>query len=228
MLRIFRQLAAEFLGTFFIVLIAAGSMCVDPWLKAADEPVLGTIGTALAYGLAVAAAIEICAPISGAHLNPAISLGEWATRRINTWRLAGYALVQLAGAVAAASLLEAVIPDSAWQPAGLGTPVLASSLSRAQGMGLEAAMTFFVCLVFFRTAAVSGKPSGWAVGASVAAAALVASPLTGAALNPARAFGPAFVFSHWANHGVWWVGPLAGGVLAAWVNSALGHSSEAV
>ncbi|HVB98116.1 MAG TPA: aquaporin [Candidatus Dormibacteraeota bacterium] len=228
MLRLARQLAAEFLGTFLVVLIAAGSSSVDPWLKAAGEPVLGTIGTALAYGLAVAVAIEVCAPISGAHLNPAISLGQWATRRINTWRLAGYTVAQLAGAVAAASLLETVIPDSAWQPAGLGTPVLASSLSRAQGMGLEAVLTFVVCLVFFRTAAVSGKPSGWAVGASVAAAVMVAGPFTGAALNPARAFGPAFVFSHWANHGVWWVGPLSGGVFAAWISSALGHSPEGV
>ncbi|HVB35011.1 MAG TPA: aquaporin [Patescibacteria group bacterium] len=226
MLRLARQLAAEFLGTFLIVLIAAGSVSVDPWLKTAGEPTLGTIGIALAYGLVVAAAIEMFAPVSGGHLNPAISLGAWATRRIGTWRLAGYALVQIAGGISAARLLEVVIPDSAWQPAGLGTPVLASSLTRAQGMGLEAVLTFAVCLVFFRTAAASGKASGWAVGASVAAAALVGGPLTGAALNPARAFGPCFVFNHWANQGVWWVGPLAGGVLAAWVSGALGKPSE--
>jgi aquaporin TIP len=222
MRRILRQLAAEFFGTFFIVLVAAGSLSVDPWLKAAGEPVLGTLGAALAYGLAVAAAVEIFGQISGGHLNPAISLGAWATKQIGAWRLAGYTLVQTAGGIVAAKLLEAVIPDSSWQAAGLGTPVLASSVSRAQGIALEAALTFFVCLVFFRTVAASGKPSGWAVGASVAGAVLFGAPLTGAALNPARAFAPAFVFSHWANQGVWWIGPLAGGVLAAWLSSALG------
>jgi MIP family channel proteins len=226
MRRAARQFAAEFLGAFFIVLIAAGSFSIDPWLKAAGQPVLGPIGTALAYGLAVAVAIEVFSPISGGHLNPAISLGAWATRRIGTWRLFGYALAQIAGAVSAADLLKALIPDSAWQPAGLGTPVLASSLTRAQGMGLEATLTFAVCLAFFRTASASGKPSGWTVGAAVAASVLLAAPLTGAALNPARAFGPAFAFSHWDNQGVWWIGPLVGGVLAAWIGGLLGKPSQ--
>jgi aquaporin TIP len=224
--RAIQQLAAEFAGTFLVVFLSAGALSVDPWLKAAGEPVLGTIGAALAYGLAVAAAIEMFAPVSGGHLNPAISLGAWVTRRIGAWRLAGYALMQLLGAMAAARLLEAVVPESAWQAAGLGTPALASSLTRTQGMMLEAVLTFAVVLVFFHTAAVAGKTSGWAVGAMVAAAVLVALPLTGAALNPARAFGPALVMSHWANHGVWWVGPLAGGVAGAWVSSALGSLSS--
>jgi MIP family channel proteins len=220
--RAIQQLAAEFAGTFLVVFLSAGALSVDPWLKAAGEPVLGTIGAALAYGLAVAAAIEMFAPVSGAHLNPAISLGAWATRKIGSWRLMGYALVQLLAGIAAADLLQIVVPESAWQAAGLGTPALASSLTRAQGMMLEAVLTFAVVVVFFRTAAVAGKPSGWAVGAMVAAAVLMALPLTGAALNPARAFGPALVMHHWANHGVWWVGPLVGGVAGAWFSSALG------
>jgi len=223
-----QQLAAEFAGTFLVVFFAAGALAVDPWLKTAGEPALGTLGAALAYGLAVAAMTEIAGPISGGHLNPAISLGTWATRRMGTWRLLGYVIVQLAGAVAAAQTLTAVMPESAWQAAGLGTPALASSLTRAQGMALEAVLTFAVALVFFRTTAVSGKASGWAVGTAVAAAALVALPVTGAALNPARAFGPALVASHWANHGVWWVGPLAGGVIGAWVGSALGKPTGAI
>ena len=228
MRRAARQLAAEFLGVFFIVLVAVGSLSVDPWLKSANEPVLGTLGTALAYGLAVAAATEIFAPISGGYLNPAITLGAWATKRIGSWRLFGYTVFQIAGGIAAARLLEALVPDSSWQPAGLGTPVLASSVTRAQGIALEAVLTFFVCLVFFRTAAALGKPSGWAVGAAVAAASLLGGPLTGAALNPARAFAPALVFSHWANQGVWWTGPLIGGVLAAWLSAGFGQPSDRI
>ncbi len=216
MRRAAQQLAAEFAGTFFLVFLAAGSLSVDPWLKAAGLPELGILGVALAYGLAAAATIEAFGAVSGAHLNPAISLGAWATRRIHTPRLAGYVLMQLLASLAAARLLEALVPASAWQAVALGTPVLASSLTRAQGMALEAVLTFALAVVFFRSQASSGRPSGWAVGAMVMVAALVALPLTGAALNPARAFGPAIVSNHWDNQGVWWVGPLAGGVLGAW------------
>jgi MIP family channel proteins len=219
--RIAQQLAIEFAGTFLVVFFAAGALAVDPWLKTAGEPALGTLGAALAYGLAVAAMTEIAGPVSGGHLNPAISLGAWATRRMGTWRLLGYALAQLAGAVAAAHALTALMPESAWQAASLGTPALASSLTRAQGMTVEAILTFAVSLAYFRTTAVSGRATAWAVGVAVAAAALVALPVTGAALNPARAFGPALVSREWANHGVWWVGPLAGGVLGAWLSRAL-------
>lgn len=221
MRRAAQQLAAEFAGTFLVVFLAAGALSLNPWLKAAGQPVLGSVGAALAYGLAVAAAVEIFGPISGGHLNPAITLGAWATRRIGSWRLLGYTLVQLAGAIAAADVIAGIFPESSWQAAGLGTPALASSLTRAQGMMLEAVLTFVVVVVFFRTTATRSKPSGWAVGAAVAAAVIVGLPLTGAALNPARAFGPALVMNHWTNHGVWWVGPLAGGVVGAWFSSVL-------
>ena len=191
------------------------------WKIIVRSAIPGATAAALAYGLAVAAAVEIFGPVSGGHLNPAVTLGAWATRKIGAWRLVGYTLVQLAGGIAAADVIASVLPESAWQAAGLGTPALASSLTRAQGMVLEAVLTGAVVLVFFRTTTATGKPSGWAVGATVAAAALVALPLTGAALNPARAFGPALVMSHWTNQGVWWVGPLAGGVVGAWFSGLL-------
>lgn len=221
MLRTAQQLAAELSGTFLIVFFAAGSLCAGPLLKGSAGPLLGTTGSALVYGLAVAMAVEVLGPVSGGHLNPAISLGAWATRRISTPRFAGYVAAQLLGAVLGAMLLVAVIPASAWQAAGLGTPVLAPAVTRAQGMGLEAILTCAVSFVFFRSTANAGKPSGWAVGAAVAASVLIASPLTGAALNPARAIAPAFVFNHWANQGIWWVGPLGGGVLGAWLSQLL-------
>lgn len=224
MRRAVQQLAAEFVGTFFLVFLAAGALSIDPWLKAAGSPELGTLGVALAYGLAAAGAIEAFGPVSGAHFNPAISLGAWATGRIHTLRLAGYALMQLLASLAAARLLEALLPTSAWQAAALGTPVLAASLTRAQGMELEGILTFALAAVFFRTQISAGRPSGWAVGAVVVAAVFVAFPLTGAALNPARALGPAVVSNHWGNQGVWWVGPLAGGVLGAWFAKLLGGS----
>lgn len=226
MLRLARQLGAEFLGAFLVVFTAIGVICVEPWLKTAGEPQFGMLGAALGYGLAVAAATEIFAPISGGHLNPAVSLAHWVTRRIGVNRLLAYFAMQMAGAIAAARLVEALLPESAWQAAGLGTPLLASSLTRAQGMTLEAVLTFAVVLVFFRTEILNGKPSGWAVGAMVAVSVLVAGPLTGAALNPARAFAPIPIIHQWANQGVWWVGPLGGGVLGGWLASALGVPSD--
>jgi glycerol uptake facilitator-like aquaporin len=226
MWRVVQQLVAELVGTWVVVLVAAGAAVVDPWLRAAGQPVLGTLGGAVCYGGAIAAMIEVFAPVSGGHLNPAVTLGAWVARRIGTARFVAYVVVQLAGGIAAAWFLRVVVPESAWRAAGLGSPVLASSVTRSQGMGLEAVLTFAVAVVFFGTAAAAGKPSGWAVGAMVAAGAMVASPLTGAAFNPARALGPALVIHHWANQGVWWIGPLVGGVLAGWFAGVFGGRSS--
>lgn len=226
MRRLALQLAAEFSGTFLVVFIALAAICADPWLKAAGQPLLGTIGTALAYGLAVAVATEAFAPISGGHLNPAISLGRWVARRMGATRLIAYFVVQMAGAITAARVLASILPESALQAAGLGTPQLASSLTRTQGMAMEAILTFLVAFIFCRTELLTGKASGWAVGAAVAAAVLVAGPLTGAALNPARAFAAIPVVHQWANQGVWWVGPLSGGVAGGWLAHAFGKPSE--
>lgn len=224
MRRAIEQLAAEFLGTFLVVFFVSGALIAGPWQQAAGESGFATLCAALAYGLAVAVTIEIAGPISGGHLNPAISLGAWAARKIGGWRLLGYALVQILAGFAAARTLAAILPQSAWRAAGLGAPVLNASLSRVQGMTMEAVLTFAVALVFFRSASASGKPNGWAVGAVIAAAVIVAMPATGAGLNPARVLGPAFLSDHWANQGVWWVGPLVGSVLGAWCAGAFGST----
>ncbi len=224
MRRAIEQLAAEFVGTFFVVFFASGALIAGPWQKSAGETGFATLCAAFAYGLAVAVMTEITGPISGGHLNPAISLGAWAARKIGGWRLFGYSLVQILAGFAAARTLAAIFPQSAWRAAGLGTPVLSASLSRAQGMTMEAVLAFGIALIFFRTALRDGKPSGWAVGAAIAAAVLVAMPATGAGLNPARILGPAVLSDHWANQGVWWVGPLLGGVLGAWCAGALGST----
>lgn len=226
MRRLALQLAAEFIGTFLVVFIVIGSVCADPWLKAASQPLLGTIGVALAYGFAVAVSTEVFAPISGGHLNPAISLGRWVSRRMGAPRLIAYFAVQMAGAIAAARVLASILPESALQAADLGTPQLASSLTRAQGMVLEAILTFVVAFIFCRTELLTGRASGWAVGAAVMAAVLVAGPLTGAALNPARAFAAIPVVHQWANQGVWWVGPLSGGVAGGWLAHAFGKPAD--
>ncbi len=132
-----------------------------------------------------------------------------------------YWLAQLAGATAAACLLRVLVPEDVWQAVQLGTPALADGITRTAGMLIEGVMTFFLVFVVFATAVdekgAFNKIAGFAIGLTITMGALFGGPFTGAALNPARAFGPALASHHWLNHGVYWVGPLIGGVLAAWI-----------
>jgi MIP family channel proteins len=210
-----QKLTAEFIGTFALIFFGAGAICADQFLHGAGA---GLFGIAIAHGLAIAIMVSALGHISGGHFNPAVTIGFWVTKRINTLDVILYWAAQLAGAVAAAFLLKAIIPEDTWRAIALGTPDLARDFSRLSGMILEAVTTFFLVLTVFATA-VDEKGAfrsiaGFGIGLSITLGILVAGPFTGAALNPARAFGPALAATHWANHGVYWVGPLAGGFVA--------------
>ncbi len=196
-----QKLVAEFLGTFALIFFGAGSICADQYLRSSGG--LGLLGIALAHGLAN---------------NPAITIGIWVTKRINTIEALLYWAAQLLGGVVAAFILKALIPDDTWRAVALGTPELARDFPVWAGMSLEALTTFFLVLVVFATA-IDEKGAfkaiaGFGIGLTITIGILVAGPLTGAALNPARAFGPALAANHWAHHGVYWIGPLAGGFIA--------------
>jgi MIP family channel proteins len=211
-----QRLTAEFLGTFALVFFGEGTICADQFLHGAGSP--GLLGIAVAHGLAIAIMVSALGHISGGHFNPAITIGFWVTRRVSTLDVVLYWAAQLAGAIAAAYLLKALIPEDTWRAVALGTPELLRDLSRLSGMALEAITTFFLVFVVFATA-VDEKGTfraiaGFGIGLTITIGILVAGPFTGGALNPARAFGPALASSHWANWGVYWVGPLAGGFIA--------------
>ena len=216
-----QKLLAEFFGTFAVVFFAAGALCADQYLRSSGQGSITILGLALAYGLTVGIMVTAIGHVSGGHLNPAVTVGFWVSRRLSTMQTLLYAIAQLLGAVAAAYALIIIIPDSSWRPEALGsiTPALAPDFTRLHGMLLEGVMTFFLVFVFFATMVdVKGafnKIAGFGVGLAVTMDALFGYPLTHAALNPARAFGPALVTHHWSNHGVYWVGPLLGGVLAS-------------
>jgi aquaporin Z len=163
--------------------------------------------------------------ISGGHFNPAVTIGFWVTKRVGTIDVFLYWAAQLAGATAAAFFLKAVIPDDTWHDVALGNPELAREFPRLAAMALEGVTTFFLVLTVFATVVderVTFKAiGGFVIGLSITLGILVAGPFTGAALNPARAFGPALASSHWASHGVYWVGPLAGGFLAGLLYDSL-------
>ncbi len=220
-----QKLVSEFIGTFALIFIGAGSICADQFLKAAGQGGVGLLGIAVAHGLAIGIMVTAIGHISGGHLNPAVTIGFWVTKKMGALETLAYWIAQLAGGLVAAYVLLAVVPEDTWRAVSLGTPDLARDFPRTAGMILEGVMTFFLVFVVFATAVdergAFGKIAGFAIGLTITMDILMGGPLTGASMNPARSFGPAVAARHWANHGVYWVGPLAGGVLAGWLYDAL-------
>lgn len=223
-----KKLAAELAGTFAVVLTSAGAICADQFLKSSNGASIGPLGIALAYGLSFGVFMAAMGPISGGHLNPAVTIGHWATRRLGLFDTLTYCAAQLAGAAIAGEVLRSMVPDETWRTVALGTPDLTNGLTRAPGMLIEGILTAVLVFAIFAMTAHSADSSGSqfaiagaAAGALTVALVLLGGPFTGAAMNPARVFGPALASRHWTNHGVYWVGPLAGGAAAAAVFSAI-------
>ena len=212
---------AEFLGTFALVFIGAGAVCMNEWTGGA----LGLLGVAIAHGTVLGVMISAMGHISGGHFNPAVTIGVLSANKIDSVKAAVYVMAQLLGGVAAAVLLKATLPTTIWQAANLGTPALDIAITTGQATLLEAVLTFFLVLTVFGTA-VDAKGSwnaiaGFGIGTVLVFDILLGGPLTGAAMNPARAFGPALASGHWNQHVVYWLGPILGGVSAATVYTSV-------
>jgi MIP family channel proteins len=218
-----QKLMAEFVGTFAFVFFGAGAVCVD-WYPHASNA-LGLFGIAAVHGLAFAIMVCALGHISGGHFNPAITIGFWVTKRLNTVDTIAYWAAQLVGGIAAAYVLKAIIPDDTWHAVALGAPIFARDFTRLSGMVLEGLGTFFLVLTVFATGVDQQSwfraVAGFAMGLSITLGMVVAMPFTGGALNPARALGPALASAHWQNQGIYWVGPLAGGFLAGLLYDSL-------
>jgi aquaporin TIP len=209
---VLRRSVAEFIGTFALVFIGCGAI-----LSAGPEAGAGTLEVALAFGLVVGVMVSALSHISGGHFNPAVTLGFLITRRLSAVLAVAYWLVQFAGAALAALLLKWTFPNA--QEATLGTPALGPDIELGAGLVVEAVLTFFLVWVVFATLADPRGSytaiAGLAVGFTVAFDTLMGGPLTGAVMNPARAFGPELVANVWGDFWIWYVGPLAGGAIAA-------------
>lgn len=208
-----KQLTAEFLATFALVFIGAGSVVADT----ASGGDVGLIGVALAHGLVLAVMVTATMPISGGHVNPAVTFALWLARKIDGRRAGLYVVAQLAGAVAAAFLLKALFPTGAGESTSWGLPRISPFVSLPQAIVLEAVLTLFLVSAVFGTAVstVAPKVGGFGIGMVLAFDLLAGGPLTGAAMNPARAFGPAVAANDWHAHAAYWVGPLLGAAVAA-------------
>jgi len=207
--RLGASLAAEGLGTFLFFVVGAGSIVVGTF---APDAAPGLVGVALAHGLALAVLVSSLGAISGGHFNPAVTFAVWVGGRITATTAALYVGAQLIGSVLAGLVLRAVFPEPAWAPSHIGTPGLASGLSPATGIGVEAILTVLLILAVFGTAIDPRGPriGGLAIGLAIAADILMGGPLTGAAMNPARWFGPAIASGFLDNWIVWVAGPLLG------------------
>jgi len=202
-----RRLAAEALGTFALVFFGAGAIMVTS--RNGD---LGRVGIALAFGLVIAAMVYALGHISGAHLNPAVSLAFALTRHF-PWRLvAAYWTAQCLGAIAAALLLRGSLGDVA--DVGATTP----SGSDGQSFLWELVLTFFLMLVIMAVATDTravGEAAAIAIGGTVALGALVGGPVSGASMNPARSLGPALAAAELNALWIYLLAPLLGAALGA-------------
>jgi MIP family channel proteins len=209
-----RRLTAEAIGTFGLVFIGSAVVVVNGGFPNSG---IGLLGIALAHAVVLSVMITATMTISGGHLNPAVTVGLLATRRIDPISAAAYIVTQLIAAVVAAVLVKALLPLHAVHASMLGVPVIASSVSLGQAIGIELVLTFFLISAVFGTAVSPDAPrvGGFGIGLVLLFDILVGGPLTGAAMNPARAFGPAVVAGAWVGQLVYWIGPLAGALLAA-------------
>jgi MIP family channel proteins len=217
--KLLKPCVAEFIGTFALIFV--GVIAIYNNAPAAG---VGLLGVALAHGLTIAVMVSATGGISGGHLNPAVTFGLLVGGQIDAKRAAAYWISQLAGATVAgvlcvflfnAKVVAAGTPDIP-QNVGQSAQLLVPIVSTEKAILLEAVLTFFLVFVVYGSAVDSRAPKigGLAIGLTVALDILAGGPLTGAAMNPARTFGPALASGHWDNHIVYWIGPLLGGAMA--------------
>jgi MIP family channel proteins len=214
------QLVAEFVGTFALVFIGAGAVSVLVPFSQGFPPV-GLLGIALAHAFVLAVMVSNLGHISGAHFNPAVTIGAWVAGKIESLRGAMYILAQLAGAAAGAAVLRWALPVDLWERATLGATTLNRDLGITSGKGIliEAVLTFFLVLTVFAVAiddrGVFKSIAGLSIGLVLGFDILMGGLLTGASMNPARSFGPAAIASEWKDFWVYLIGPVTGSVVAA-------------
>jgi aquaporin TIP len=205
---VFRRSAAEFVGAFALTFVGAGAIMTGA----------GLVGVAFAHGLVIAVMASAVGHISGGHFNPAVTFGFLITRRMAPMLAGAYWVSQFAGAAIAALLLKWIYPAAIADPAKLGAPLLNERISLGAGFVIEALLTFFLVWVIFATAADERGSfksiAGLAIGFTITLDILAGGPLTGAAMNPARALGPELVQNVWSDFWIYLVGPLVGAAAA--------------
>jgi MIP family channel proteins len=203
---IFRRSVAEFVGTFTLIFIGGGAGIVSG---------NDIVAVALANGLAIGIMVSNLGHISGGHFNPAITLGFLTTRRITVPLAISYWIFQLGGGIIAALILRWLLH----KPSSLAAVPHVAKIGTGRGLVVEMVLTFFLVWAVFATAVdprgAFKSIAGLAIGLTITIDVFMGGPLTGAAMNPARAFGPELANNFWAQGWIYWVGPAIGALVAA-------------
>ncbi len=223
-----RRLLAEYLGTFFLVFAGCGSQVVAGRFPEVD---IGILEVALAFGLAVLTMTYALGHVSGAHFNPAVSVGLWSGGMFPGREIAPYAAAQLAGAVTGSAVLFVVASGKAGFNVAAGFAANGYGAHSPGGYSMGAALVSETVLTFFFVAAILGSrhnraPAGFdgiASGLALTLVHLVGIPITNTSVNPARATGPAVFVGGWALAQLWlfWAAPITGAFLAGKVSTWL-------
>lgn len=206
---ILRRTGAELIGTYALVTAGCGAIMVNSLTGA-----LSHLGVALTFGLIVTVMIGSTAHISGGHFNPAVTIAFALIRRFPWYEVPLYMSGQILGAVLGALTLRALFGLKA----NLGATV--SQADPLQSLGLEILLTAILMFVITAVATDSRAATGLAglvIGSTVALAALWGGPMSGASMNPARSFGPAVVAGIWRDQWIYWLGPILGASLGAFL-----------
>jgi MIP family channel proteins len=216
-----RRAAAEALGAFALVFAGCGAIVTDT----VHAGVLGAVGVSLVFGLVIMAMVYATGHLSGAHLNPAVTLAFTLTRHFPRREALAYIAAQLFGAIAAAALLLAVWPS---QPAALGTTL--PSVGDGSALVYEAVLTAFLMFVIMAVATDTravGAGAAIAIGGTVGLDALFGGAITGASMNPARSIGPALVSGEPHDLWIYIAAPIAGAALGALAYQLVRGASDA-
>ncbi|MFC1861118.1 MIP/aquaporin family protein [Chloroflexota bacterium] len=227
-LSLLRRMIAEVVGTFTLVLIGPMAASVD--IITAPDHLIGHgalvwIGIGICFGLAVMIGIYAIGHISGAHINPAVTIALWVIRRFPGREVLPYIVAQLVGAIIAGFTQRAILytqldPIGGIGVTNLGTTDLFPRVLRWQGLPAEVVYTAILLFVIVGVAIgrrASAGFAGLAIGMAVAALVAFGGQVDGCSMNPARTLGPALASMHWTNHWIYWIGPIAGALIGACV-----------
>ena len=231
---LFKRAIAELVGTYVLVFLGTGSVVVAALINKGLAPVPGNkfgvgfdlavwFAIGIAFGIAVIAMIYAFGHISGTHINPAVSVALWATKRMPANEMAAYIIAQCIGATLASTSLVIILGTRAVET-GLAATGMFDGVSYVQAIFCEAVATFILLLTIMGSAVDKRAPGGFAglaIGLVVAADIVAVGNITGASMNPARTFGPYLADTlfggpnMWAQFPIYVIGPIVGGVLAA-------------
>lgn len=214
--RLEQLLVAEFIGAFALTFIGAGAI-----VHTGGQDL---VAIAFAHGLAIALMVAAMGHISGGVYNPALTVALAATRQMTWSKAISYIIAQCLGAIAAALILKAVVDPAAAAKVNLGNPALGPGVGIVQGLIVEIVLTFFLMLVVWGTAIDRRGPAtiaGLAIGFVLTMDIFMGGTLTGAAMNPSRSIGTAVAQGDLTNAWLYWVGPIVGALIAAFLYQGL-------